>query len=74
MGLKILSKGFVLNKGAYLRDAFNILDFVIVMSSYLTIIQEKISSKSGSKKKGSNIFGGLRVFRVLRPLRSITTI
>lgn len=39
MVIKILSKGLVLNEGAYLRDAFNILDFVIVMSSLLTIFQ-----------------------------------
>lgn len=40
MIIKILSKGFVFNKGAYLRDAFNVMDFVIVMSAYLTIFQE----------------------------------
>lgn len=37
MVLKILGLGFVFNKGAYLRDPWNILDFIIVMSAYLTI-------------------------------------
>jgi hypothetical protein len=35
MVLKILGLGFVFNKGAYLRDPWNILDFVIVMTGYL---------------------------------------
>jgi hypothetical protein len=35
MFVKILSLGFVLNKGSYLRDAWNILDFVIIGSGYL---------------------------------------
>ena len=35
MLLKIMGMGFVFNKGAYLRDAWNILDFVIVTSGYL---------------------------------------
>jgi hypothetical protein len=38
MCLKILGLGFFFNKGAYLRDPWNILDFVIVMSAYLTVI------------------------------------
>lgn len=35
MVLKILGMGFVFNRDAYLRDAWNILDFVIVMVGYL---------------------------------------
>jgi len=38
MVLKILGLGFIFNKGAYIRDPWNILDFVIVMSAYLTIV------------------------------------
>jgi hypothetical protein len=38
MVLKILGLGFIFNRGAYLRDAFNILDFFIVMSAYLSMI------------------------------------
>lgn len=37
MCLKILGMGFLFNKGAYLRDSWNILDFIIVGSAYLTM-------------------------------------
>lgn len=43
--IKILAKGFIFNKGAYLRDAFNVLDFTIVFSGYLTILQTSTSSE-----------------------------
>lgn len=62
MILKIIGKGFVLNKGAYLRDAWNILDFVIVVSAYFEFMN------FGS---GVNI-GVLWSFWVLRPLRTIS--
>lgn len=63
MVLKILGLGFVLNKGSYLRDSWNILDFVIVTSAYLQLL---LSS-------GANL-SVLRSFRVLRPLRTISGI
>jgi len=62
--LKIMGMGFIFNKGAYLRDAWNVLDFVIVASAYFTIF---FSSASFS-------LSGLRAFRVLRPLRTISSI
>jgi hypothetical protein len=34
MIIKIMGIGFVFDEGSYLRDAWNILDFVIVISSY----------------------------------------
>ena len=36
--LKIIGMGFVLNKGSYLRDPWNILDFFIVVSAYITML------------------------------------
>jgi hypothetical protein len=39
MIIKILGLGFILNKGSYLRSVWNILDFVIIGSAYLTIMQ-----------------------------------
>lgn len=63
MVLKILGLGFILNKGSYLRDSWNILDFIIVLSAYLQLL---ISS-------GANL-SVLRSFRVLRPLRTISGI
>jgi len=35
MTLKILGFGFILNKNAYLRDYWNVLDFIIVFSAWL---------------------------------------
>lgn len=32
MMIKIIGLGFIFNKGSYLRDPWNILDFVIVSS------------------------------------------
>jgi hypothetical protein len=63
MFLKIIGLGFIWNKGSYLRDSWNILDFVIVVSAYLQLL---ISS-------GANL-SVLRSFRVLRPLRTISGI
>ena len=64
MVLKILGLGFIFNKGAYLRDAWNILDFTIVMTGYLSLLLQG----------GSVNLSGLRAFRVLRPLKSISSI
>lgn len=64
MFLKIIGLGFVLPKGSYLRDSWNILDFVIVISGYLPIF---ISNGAMNLKV-------LRSFRVLRPLRTISGI
>ena len=38
MGLKIMGLGMVLNKGSYLRDSWNVLDFVIVVRAYIPLI------------------------------------
>ena len=71
MCLKILGMGFVFNPGAYLRDYFNILDFFIVMSAYLSMLQS--SGDSGSEGGGLSL-SSLRAFRVLRPLRAVNNI
>lgn len=67
MLIKIFGLGFVLKEGSYLRDAWNILDFVIVFSAYLPLL---FAGFSGS---GINL-SILRSFRVLRPLRTISSI
>ena len=38
MFFKIFGLGFIFNKGAYLRDSWNILDFIIVVSAYIPLI------------------------------------
>ncbi len=65
MGLKIIGLGFIFNKGSYLRDYWNILDFIIVTTAYLPYV---IGSGSGVN------LSSLRSLRVLRPLRTISTI
>lgn len=59
--LKILGMGFILDNGSYLRDAWNWLDFIVVVSSLLTAIPQMQS------------VSGMRTFRLMRPLRSLTT-
>lgn len=64
MSLKILGLGFIFNKKAYLRDGWNVLDFIIVVGAILPYI-------IGGNNIGIN---SLRVLRVLRPLRTISNI
>lgn len=61
--IKIFSYGFIWRKGSYLRDLWNILDFIIVVTSVLTLFFDLGFSVNS-----------LRAIRVLRPLRTITKI
>jgi hypothetical protein len=65
MLFKILGLGFFLNRGSYLRDPWNLLDFVIVVSGYIPLL---FSSGGGIN------LSGLRSLRVLRPLKTVTAI
>jgi hypothetical protein len=65
MFLKILGLGFFLNRGSYLRDPWNLLDFIIVISGYIPLF---IQGNSGVN------LSGLRSLRVLRPLKTVTAI
>ncbi|KAL4431577.1 hypothetical protein ABPG74_017282 [Tetrahymena malaccensis] len=60
MGLKIIALGFIFNKGAYLRDTWNIIDIVIIITGFMPQNEINLSA--------------LRSLRVLRPLKSITKI
>lgn len=60
MVIKIIAKGFVLNKYTYLRNPWNWLDFVVITSGYATIGMEV-----------GNL-AGLRTFRVLRALKTVS--
>jgi hypothetical protein len=59
--LKIIGMGFIFDPGSYLRDAWNWLDFAVVVSSLLTEIPQMKS------------VSGMRTLRLMRPLRSLTT-
>lgn len=60
--LKVVAQGFYLKPGAYLRDPWNILDFVVVVTSLMTSIPSMPKMTA------------IRVFRVLRPLRSVSAL
>ena len=38
MIVRILSLGFIFNKGAYLRSYWNILDFICVVTGYIGML------------------------------------
>jgi hypothetical protein len=38
MSFKIFANGFIFNEGAYLKDAWNIMDFTIIFSGYLPMV------------------------------------
>ncbi|XP_053598439.1 sodium channel protein 60E isoform X2 [Microplitis demolitor] len=60
MVIKSIAKGFILNKYTYLRNPWNWLDFVVITSGYATIGMEV-----------GNL-AGLRTFRVLRALKTVS--
>uniref|UniRef100_A0A3B3T7U0 Voltage-dependent L-type calcium channel subunit alpha n=1 Tax=Paramormyrops kingsleyae TaxID=1676925 RepID=A0A3B3T7U0_9TELE len=72
--LKIISYGFLFHEGAYLRNCWNILDFVIVFMGLFTLAVDTINTISGvpAEKGGGFDLKALRAFRVLRPLRLAT--
>jgi len=70
MIIKIMGLGFIFNEGAYLRESWNILDFIIVVSSYPAYFESADDDSSGD---GVSI-KGLRAFRVLRPLKTISSV
>lgn len=61
--MKVMGNGFILNRGSYMRDAWNFMDFLIIIFGFLSIFASQSINISS-----------LRVFRVLRPLRTITKI
>ena len=63
--LKIIAYGFLFHPGAYLRNGWNILDFVIVVIGILSTILAQLQIKAFDVKS-------LRAFRVLRPLRLVS--
>ncbi|XP_005386634.1 PREDICTED: sodium channel protein type 10 subunit alpha isoform X4 [Chinchilla lanigera] len=60
--IKILARGFCLNEFTYLRDPWNWLDFSVITLAYIG---------TSTELKG---FSGLRTFRVLRALKTVSVI
>ncbi|XP_053437486.1 voltage-dependent N-type calcium channel subunit alpha-1B-like isoform X1 [Nycticebus coucang] len=65
MVIKMIDLGLLLHPGAYFRDLWNILDFIVVSGALV------VFAFSGSKGKDINTIKSLRVLRVLRPLKTI---
>jgi hypothetical protein len=61
MVVKIIAYGFVLGDFTYLRDAWNCLDFIIVVTGLIDLMPEY----------NSNLLA-LRSFRLIRPLKTIS--
>jgi len=57
--LKIIAQGFIQHRNAYLRDSWNWLDLLVVITALVEMAF------------GGQNFKGLRTLRVFRPLRSI---
>ena len=70
MILKVIAKGFVVNKFSYLRNSWNFLDFLVVSSGYLTIALSIIFDDQHDNPSIDLDF--LRTFRVLRAIKTIS--
>uniref|UniRef100_A0A3P9QCV4 Voltage-dependent L-type calcium channel subunit alpha n=1 Tax=Poecilia reticulata TaxID=8081 RepID=A0A3P9QCV4_POERE len=72
--MKIIAYGLVFHEGAYLRNCWNILDFVIVFMGLFTFGLDTINMIAGVEKEKGGGFDmkALRAFRVLRPLRLVS--
>ena len=62
--IKAISLGFALHKGSYMRNSWNVLDFVIVVISFMAL------AGVGPGKS----LRALRTVRVLRPLRMVNKV
>jgi len=69
MILKIFAFGFILPENSYLKDLWNILDFVVIFVGWISFLVEKTTG--GGKIQG---LAGLRTFRILRPLKTVKSI
>ncbi|XP_078045542.1 calcium voltage-gated channel subunit cacophony isoform X5 [Augochlora pura] len=64
--LKILALGFVLHRGSYLRNIWNIMDFFVVVTGFITAFSQGIDLDMDLRT--------LRAIRVLRPLKLVSGI
>uniref|UniRef100_A0A674BF82 Voltage-dependent L-type calcium channel subunit alpha n=1 Tax=Salmo trutta TaxID=8032 RepID=A0A674BF82_SALTR len=66
--LKIIAYGLVAHQNAYVRNGWNMLDFVIVVVGLFSVVLELLTKDSS----GGFDVKALRAFRVLRPLRLVS--
>lgn len=60
--LKVIALGFILQKGTYLREAWNWLDFFVVLTSVFSLFPRFVNVSV------------IRTFRLFRPLRSFSSL
>uniref|UniRef100_A0A3B3WRI3 Voltage-dependent L-type calcium channel subunit alpha n=1 Tax=Poecilia mexicana TaxID=48701 RepID=A0A3B3WRI3_9TELE len=79
--LKILAYGLVMHPSSYIRNGWNLLDFVIVIVGLFSVVLETMTHKSSGEQATTHHMPGkpggldvkaLRAFRVLRPLRLVS--
>ncbi|XP_055742429.1 voltage-dependent N-type calcium channel subunit alpha-1B-like isoform X7 [Salvelinus fontinalis] len=61
-GIKIIALGFAFHKGSYLRNGWNVMDFVVVLTGMLATVGADFDLRT------------LRAVRVLRPLKLVSGI
>ncbi|KAG7222211.1 hypothetical protein INR49_016625 [Caranx melampygus] len=74
--LKVIAYGLLFHPNAYLRNGWNLLDFIIVVVGLFSAILEQATKGDGATPIGGKAAGfdvkALRAFRVLRPLRLVS--
>ncbi|XP_027514175.1 voltage-dependent R-type calcium channel subunit alpha-1E isoform X5 [Corapipo altera] len=65
-GIKIVALGFVFHKGSYLRNGWNVMDFIVVLSGILATAGTHFNTHVDLRT--------LRAVRVLRPLKLVSGI
>uniref|UniRef100_A0AAR2LPU7 Voltage-dependent L-type calcium channel subunit alpha n=1 Tax=Pygocentrus nattereri TaxID=42514 RepID=A0AAR2LPU7_PYGNA len=70
--LKIIAYGLVMHQNAYVRNGWNMLDFVIVVIGLFSVVLEVLTKDGGSQEAEGFDVKALRAFRVLRPLRLVS--
>ncbi|XP_062850682.1 voltage-dependent L-type calcium channel subunit alpha-1C isoform X2 [Trichomycterus rosablanca] len=74
--LKVIAYGLLCHPNAYLRNGWNLLDFIIVVVGLFSAILEQATKGDGGTPIGGKAAGfdvkALRAFRVLRPLRLVS--
>nr|UIX25865.1 voltage-gated sodium channel alpha subunit [Lymnaea stagnalis] len=67
--IKIMARGFVTHKHTYLFDPWNWLDFIVIVTAYMTIVLQLVSQEMTVGN-----LQGLRTFRVLRALKTVSIV
>ena len=60
--MKVIAYGFIIGKYTYLRDAWNWIDFIVVITSLFSSLPQ------------FHNYSAFRTFRLLRPLRSLNSL